>query len=162
VLGGVWNGKDKPPEKIGDTVASSKVRLRTLKTRTGHTLQFIEEDKGSSKKGVHVVTVYGHEIYLNDSTKQIEIKTKGGHSLTLDDQGRSIKLKSTGTLAIEAPQKVSLTCGSSKVELTPAGVQVKGVQTQVQADAQNKVEGSMVNVSAKATASVKASILQLG
>jgi len=162
VLGGVWNGKDKPPEKIGDTVASSKVRLRTLKTRTGHTLQFIEEDKGSSKKGVHVVTVYGHEIYLNDSTKQIEIKTKGGHSLTLDDQGRSIKLKSTGTLAIEAPQKVSLTCGSSKVELTPAGVQVKGVQTQVQADAQNKVEGSMVNVSAKATASVKAPILQLG
>ena len=43
ILGGVWNGKDNPPEAIDDTVTGGKVRLRTIKTRPGHTLQIIEQ-----------------------------------------------------------------------------------------------------------------------
>jgi len=43
VIGGVWNGKDAPPEAIADTVQSGKVRLRTVKTRTGHTLDLLRE-----------------------------------------------------------------------------------------------------------------------
>lgn len=96
VIGGLWNGKDAPPEKVDDSVSGGNVRLRTVKTRTGHTLQFIEEDKGSSKKGVHLKSVYGHEIYLNDSDQVIEIKTKGGHKVRLDDRGKQIEIKTSG------------------------------------------------------------------
>ncbi|MHC5726879.1 MAG: VgrG-related protein, partial [Nostoc sp.] len=33
ILGGVWNGKDAPPEPVNDSVNAGKVRLRTFETR---------------------------------------------------------------------------------------------------------------------------------
>jgi phage protein D len=100
ILGGVWNGKDKPPEKVADSVGTKGVRLRTIKTRTGHTLQFIEEDKAASKTGIHLKTKKGHQIYLNDSQQFIEIKTAGGHVIKMDDKGRSISIKTKGRHSI--------------------------------------------------------------
>lgn len=162
VIGGVWNGQDSPPAPVADSVSSGKVRLRTLKTRTGHTLQFIEEDKGGSKKGIHVESVYGHEVYLNDSDRKIEIKTSGGHSLTLDDQGRSIEVVSKGTIALQAPQGITLTVGGSSMELTPASIKVASKQTQVQGTAQTQVQGGVVNINGNATIAVSAPVLSLG
>lgn len=162
ILGGVWNGQDAPPEAVGDSVADGKVRLRTFKTRTGHNLQFIEEDKGGSKKGIQVISVYGHEIYLNDSEKVIKIKTNGGHQLTLDDQSKKIEMKSTGTIAIEAPQKIDLKVGPSTVAMTPSSVEVSSMNSTMKGTAQAKVEGALVDVIAQGIAKIKAATLMLG
>lgn len=97
VIGGVWNGKDKPPELIENTVFNGKVRLRTLKTRIGHKLQFVEEDKDTSKKGIYVDTAGGHHLYLNDSEQFSELKTKAGHTARLDDSAKKIEIKTTGS-----------------------------------------------------------------
>jgi uncharacterized protein involved in type VI secretion and phage assembly len=96
VIGGVWNGKDAPPEKVDDSVGSKGVRLRTIKTRVGHVLQFIEEDKSTSKTGIRVETKAGHKMYLNDSDRHIEIKTAGGHTIKMDDRSKSISIETTG------------------------------------------------------------------
>ncbi|MEM7796554.1 MAG: VgrG-related protein, partial [Cyanobacteria bacterium P01_C01_bin.118] len=162
ILGGVWNGQDAPPEAVDDSVADGKVRLRTFKTRTGHNLQFIEEDKGGSKKGIQVISVYGHEIYLNDSEKVIKIKTNGGHQLTLDDQSKKIEMKSTGTIAIEAPQKIDLKVGPSTVAMTPSSVEVSSMNSTMKGTAQAKVEGALVDVIAQGIAKIKAATLMLG
>ena len=127
IIGGVWNGQDAPPESVQQTVVGGKVRLRTFKTRTGHTFQCIEEDRGGSKKGIHLTSVYGHEIYLNDSDRVIEVKTKGGHTLILDDRSSDIKMQSTGKISIAAPNNITFQAGGSKVELTPTSVSVQGV-----------------------------------
>jgi phage protein D/phage baseplate assembly protein gpV len=111
ILGGLWNGRDSPPEKVGHSVAGNKVRVRTFKTRTGHQLQFTEEDKGSSKKGVQVKSVSGHQIYLNDSDRLIEIQTSGGHFMRLDDAGKKVSIKSVGSVAIEAATSMDLKAG---------------------------------------------------
>ena len=161
ILGGVWNGKDAPPEAVTDAVADSKVRLRTFKTRTGHSLQFIEEDKGGSKKGIDIISVYGHEIYLNDSEKSIEIKTKGGHMLKMEDNAKKITMKSTGSIEMSAPQKILMNVSSSSVELTPAGVSVKGTQTKVEGTAQVKIEGGLIDVLAKGIAKIQGTLLKL-
>ncbi|MGB3641728.1 MAG: VgrG-related protein [Rivularia sp. (in: cyanobacteria)] len=117
IIGGVWNGKDAPPEKIDDTVVGGKVRLRTIKTRTGHTLQFVEEDKGSSKKGIRIQTTGGHKIYLNDSDKCIEIETTGGHSIKMDDRGKSIAVNSTGNMTLDAKGNIDITAtGNIKIK----------------------------------------------
>jgi phage protein D len=108
VIGGVWNGKDAPPESVNDSVQGGKVRLRTISTRTGHKLQFIEEDKGSSKAGVRLETTGGHKIYLNDSEACIEIETTGGHKITLDDRGKSISVNSTGNLSLKAQGNIEI------------------------------------------------------
>jgi phage protein D/phage baseplate assembly protein gpV len=119
VIGNVWNGKDAPPAAVGDSVKDGKVRLRTFKTRTGHQMQFTEED-GNTKKGIQIKTVYGHQIYMNDSDRLIEIKTSGGHTLKMDDQSRQIELKSaTGHSLVlnDAAASVSLKSqGSLSIE----------------------------------------------
>jgi uncharacterized protein involved in type VI secretion and phage assembly len=129
VLGGVWNGTDKTPEVTKDNViVGGKVRLRTFKTRVGHTLQFVEEDKDASKVGVYLDTKSQHHFHINetdqfaelktkekhylrldDKNKKAELKTQGGHTLTLDDNGSKIILTSTGDIEVK-----SGTSGSSK------------------------------------------------
>ncbi len=85
IVGGVWNGKDKTVEEVNKTVQNGQVRLRTIKTRTGHTIQFVEERLGDSKAGIYIKTANGHQIDINDSEEFIEIKTDGGHSIKMDD-----------------------------------------------------------------------------
>jgi phage protein D len=121
VIGGVWNGKDAPPEKVGDSVTNG-VRLRTMKTRVGHTLQFVEADKGSSKKGIRVETEYGHKIYLNDSQRCIEIETKGGHRIKMDDMGKSVSVESKGSLSLDAVGDIDI---SAKGAITVKGAFIK-------------------------------------
>ncbi|MCC5645336.1 VgrG-related protein [Nostoc sp. CHAB 5824] len=137
IIGGVWNGTDAPPENVDDSVTTKGlVRLRTFKTRVGHVLQFVEEDeainksnksnkagkarKGSkarkggkagntSKKGIRLETVDGHQIYLNDSEKCIVIKTNGGHTIKMDDtvSSKSVLVQSSGGHTIKMDDTVS-------------------------------------------------------
>lgn len=112
VIGGVWNGKDKTPEPVDNSVQGGKVRLRTIKTRTGHIIQFVEEDKGNSKDGIYIETSGGHKICLNDSDKYIEIETSGGHQIKMEDRGLpkpSISIKSTGDISLDAPGDINIT-----------------------------------------------------
>ena len=117
IIGGVWNGQDKPPEKIAESVDDGKVRLRTIKTRLGHKLQFVEEDKGSSKKGIYIETVEGdkHKLHLNDTEKKIEMTTSGSHSLLLDDKNKKLEAKTKGN------HTVLMDDSSKKIEVTSAG-----------------------------------------
>jgi phage protein D len=174
VIGGVWNGKDAPPTNVDESVVGGKVRLRTIKTRTGHILQFVEEDKGSSKKGVYLDTVYGHKLYCNDSDKKIELKTSANHQIVLDDQNkkilvqttsghvckledqtRKITMSSLGEVEITAPQKITLKVGGNTIELGPAGINInaaalatlKGASTTVQGNANVTVTAPIIMLS---------------
>ncbi len=96
IIGGVWNGKDKTVETVNETVnARGEVRLRTIKTRTGHTIQFVEEPQGRSKAGIHITTTGKHELHLNDSDRRVEVTTSGGHKLHLDDRLGYVEVKTT-------------------------------------------------------------------
>jgi phage protein D/phage baseplate assembly protein gpV len=144
VIGGVWNGVDAPPTSVDDSVVDGKVRLRTFKTRLGHKLQFVEEDKGASKKGVYLDTVSGHKLYVNDTDKKIEIKTNGSHQVTMDDQTKKIQIQTSGGNSLtldDQSRKITMT-GTSQIEITaPQGITLK-VGT-------NSVELSMTNVTLK-------------
>jgi phage protein D/phage baseplate assembly protein gpV len=98
VLGGVWNGKDETPTKVGDSVQDSKVRLRTIKTRTGHQIQFVEEDHNDRKKGVYIETNGGHKIELIDSDRKVGIQSTG--DLKIDAKG-NIDISATGVITVK-------------------------------------------------------------
>ena len=98
ILGGVWNGKDEPPNSVDRNIDDGKVRLRTFRTRTGHQIQFAEEDKGGSKKGVLIETNGGHKIQLNDSDKSISISSTG--NLKIEAVG-DIDISATGIITIQ-------------------------------------------------------------
>lgn len=98
IIGGVWNGKDAPPASIEDSVVDGKVRLRTFKTRTGHQIQFVEEDKGGTQAGVYIETNKGHKIFMNDSDSSISINSTGSLSITA---GGNIDINATGEITIK-------------------------------------------------------------
>ncbi|WAL60097.1 VgrG-related protein [Thermocoleostomius sinensis] len=115
VIGGVWNGKDQPPEPVAETVQQGKVRLRTFKTRSGHQIQFVEEEQRRSKAGIRLETSGGHKIYLNDSDQSIAIQTTGGHRLQLDDRTGTISLE--GTAAVNLTAAGAITLSASTIRL---------------------------------------------
>lgn len=97
VIGGVWNGQDKPPEEVKNTVNDrSQVRLRTFKTRTGNLLQFVEESQDDSNAGIYIQSSSGHQIQIDDSDGSIEICTKGGQRITLSSS--DVTIHSTGNI----------------------------------------------------------------
>ena len=116
VIGSVWNGVDVPPEYIRDAVESGsasaseltaallgvnnlsedagEVRLRTLRSRVGHQMQFIDkskikEDKQDiSEQGIRIATLLNgddgaHKVYLNDESHYISMDTDGNHHIYL-------------------------------------------------------------------------------
>lgn len=98
VLGGVWNGKDAPPNKMDDNVQDGKVRLRTIRTRTGHQIQFVEEDHRDRKKGVYIETNGGHQIELIDSDRSVGIRSTG--NLSISAKG-NIDISATGVITVQ-------------------------------------------------------------
>jgi uncharacterized protein involved in type VI secretion and phage assembly len=145
VIGGVWNGKDPTPRAIQDTVMGGNVRLRVAKTRYGHWAWFVDEDKGSEKRGYYIQTgtsaghwlrfndteefaeietIGHHKVRLDDQNKKILMTTSGSHTCELNDQSRKITLSSTGTIEITAPQKISLAVGANRIEITPTGITI--------------------------------------
>jgi phage baseplate assembly protein V len=125
VLGGLYNGKDKP--------ASSRTADRDqklIRTKAGHRVLL---DDTAQAHAVKVTTAGGHEVVLDDTAqgKAIRAVTSGGHELILDDvsgtvaitgNGVSITLADTGTVTISgATVKVE---ASVSIELgAPAAIQ---------------------------------------
>ncbi|MBW4518349.1 MAG: VgrG-related protein [Scytolyngbya sp. HA4215-MV1] len=166
VIGGLWNGNNSPPEKVGDSVTSSKVRVRTFKTRTGHQMQFVEEDKGSSKKGIYITTIAGSQIHANDSDKFVEVKTIDGHKLRFDDASKTVSMTSTGDVETKAggtgasrkislkageisltgTQKITLSVGASIIEVSATGIKLQAPKIDIQGAAMVQIQGALIKL----------------
>jgi hypothetical protein len=90
IIGGVWNGKDKPPEPVSKSVGGGKVRLRTFKTRVGHQMQFVDDNVAGRNKGIYIETAGGLKIEMDDTKRSILIEVPGGGHIKLDSLGVSI------------------------------------------------------------------------
>jgi phage protein D/phage baseplate assembly protein gpV len=180
VIGGVWNGKDAPPEVVADSVADGKVRLRTFKTRLGHKLQFVEEDKGT-KKGVYLNTVDGHNLRFNDSEKFVEMETTGKHKFRADDDKKEITLISTGDIIVKtgtsgsandltinadnmtltATTNITLKVGSNKIVISSSGIAIEGMKVEIKGTGSAKMEAPMINVEASGINTIKGSLVKI-
>ncbi len=125
VIGGLWNGRDPPPEAN----SNGENNIRKIKSRSGHELVF---DDSSQQEKVEIKTNGGHRILLDDSSGQekIEITDKtGSNKITIDSVQNSISLESAMKLTIKASiieieGTGSLTLKSNAV-LTVQGLPVK-------------------------------------
>ncbi len=148
VIGGVWNGKDAPPESVDNSVVDGKVRLRTFKTRIGHQQQFVEEDKDQSKVGIYLQTKAAHQFIMNDTDQFVETKTTKAHTVTLDDKNQKIEIKTTKghqVLLDDQNAKIEIkTTGGHQIVMDDRGKQIEiktsGGQKITMSDTSNSID----------------------
>ena len=100
VIGGLWNGKDAPPEKNSD----GKNNIRTFRSRSGHEILF-NDDSESKQEKVVIKSNGGHVITLDDSagSEKIEIKDKtGSNSIKIDANQKAITISSDLKLSLKS------------------------------------------------------------
>lgn len=111
VVGGLYNGVDKPP-----TARTATVDQKLIRTRAGHEILF---DDSSGSEAIRVETPGGHSVALDDAGKRITLQTSGGQVVDLDDGAGAITVTAVGKIVLEAPQ----------IEITGSGsVAVSGGQ----------------------------------
>lgn len=93
VLGGLYNGVDKPPS---DRQADDEKDEKLIRTRGGHRL-LLDDTRGKEK--IEATTPGGHRVILDDAGRRITVQTAGGQTLVLDAAGGSITL--SGAVRIE-------------------------------------------------------------
>jgi uncharacterized protein involved in type VI secretion and phage assembly len=105
IIGGLYNGSDKPPTYHDGTNKDVKM----IQTKAGHVVRL---DDSAQARAVELKTAGGHDVVLDDQNRKITITSTSGHSLVLDDQGAKIELSAAGgagKLTIEASGKITLT-----------------------------------------------------
>jgi phage protein D len=134
ILGGLYNGIDKPPATGGALIdGAGKVNSRTLVSRTGHRLLLSDEN---GKEFVNLQTGDGKFVLTLDKTKTV------------------IEITSNGKVVIKGTQDVEIT-SNTNMKLKA------GVNLDIEAGAQLKVKGAQVSVEATGPASVKGTPIQL-
>ena len=99
VLGGLWNGTDKPPETMDGAGQNYK---KVIRSRNGVKLTLDDTD---GKETLTLETPGGNKLKLADGPGSIEIS---------DSNGNSIKLQTSG-ITITASAKVTITASNVNV-----------------------------------------------
>jgi uncharacterized protein involved in type VI secretion and phage assembly len=108
MVGMLWNGKDKPPEKNAEAADSSgKVNHRILQSRLGHKIVF---DDSTDKTSILVEDKTGKQrIYIDSTKNSITVNADG--DLTIDVKG-NISMKAGGKIDVQAGTSISETAGT--------------------------------------------------
>jgi uncharacterized protein involved in type VI secretion and phage assembly len=113
VLGGLYNGKDKPRLGSG-LIDNGKVKRRGFVSRKGHRAVFFD---GDGKSGIALLT--------SDGNVRVSLKEDGGGKIHLYCQG-PIHLESKQGIKVEAQTQLELS-GQAGVKITSSGpVEVSG------------------------------------
>lgn len=115
VLGGLWNGKDKPPI---DAVRSGKVERRALKTRAGHSILLSDE---TGKASITIETPGGQKIVLQD---------QGAGTLTIECGG-SVEIKGAGGKLSIGPSGVELSSNARMEIKASADLSINGLMVKI-------------------------------
>ena len=111
MLGTLWNGKDRPPQRSDQVVGEDgKVNQQIIRSRSGH--EIILDDTDGAEK-IIIRDKAQNEIVIDSKNNDMAIKVKG--DLTLEAEGeitiqskRNLKIESQNQLAVESISNLSI------------------------------------------------------
>ncbi|MGW0702247.1 VgrG-related protein [Streptomyces sp. NPDC002867] len=155
VIGGLYNGQDKPSEHDCALVDSTSgaTNRRSLVTRSGNRLELL--DVANGPKGVRLATGDGKlTLHLDQKATSVTVHSDGKVEITAKEK-----------VTVRAEQGISMDAGTGKLELAGQSVQVKaqaGVDVdggagavRLQTNGQVEVKGTTVGVDGKASTEIK-------
>lgn len=135
VIGALWNGVDKPPEKNSD----GENNIKLIKTRSGHIIK-LDDTEGSEKIEI-IDKTEENKISIDSANNKISIVSAGDIEL----------LASDGKITIDATEieiKSTITVNTKDIEIKPSGkakIEASG-QMDLKTSAVMNVKGSTVNI----------------
>jgi uncharacterized protein involved in type VI secretion and phage assembly len=120
VVGGLWNGRDKP--RLGDKPLfnNGSVKRRGFISRKGHRVVLFDAD---DKSGIGLLTSDSKlKLALNETKAEIHVKSDG--TIVIESQG-NLTIKSAANVDIEASANLTLK-GSGQVKIQGATVDIDG------------------------------------
>ena len=135
VIGGLYNGVDKPSSAVGSLIDgnSGAVNWRGFVSRTGHRLGISDE---SGKEHVELRTGDGKLVVLLDKAKTAIEITSGG----------KVTIKGTGDIEISSDANVKLKAGANLELEATAQLKVKGAQVSVEGSGPVAVKGTPIQL----------------
>jgi uncharacterized protein involved in type VI secretion and phage assembly len=123
ILGGLWNGKDKPPsEKDGD----DSNRLLVIKSRSKH-LIVLDDTPGSEK------------IQITDKT--------GGNKVVIDSSAKTLSIQVDGDIQLKASSgKIVLDAQSIEIKASQDAKVTAGSTLDVKGSGTTTIKGTPVNI----------------
>jgi uncharacterized protein involved in type VI secretion and phage assembly len=156
VLGGLWNGKDKPPKAV--VANAGKLQEWVMKSPQGHTLTFRDGD-GPDKQNVEIA-LKDTTIKLFIGTDKVEMFAKDGKPLQIKSGQASITLTANGDVEIKG-NKVSITA-TADAELKGANVKINGdASVKLKGGAQAELAAAQVKVAGDAMTEIKGGIVKI-
>jgi len=154
VLGGLYNGVDKPlPAASVVNAGGGQIDSRGIVSRLGHRIVF--NDDKNKVDGIQVITGGEKLQILMDEPKQT-IKITSTGDVVIETQG-NVSIKAQKNFEVDA-QQISLKARQGVTVDGGAGdVDVKGVNVNAEAKAGAKVKGLRVDIAADTEATVKGS-----
>jgi phage protein D len=159
VIGGLWNGSNKPWGNNASAIDSSGKSVQWgIKSRTGHQI-LVNEDSGDDKNSVKVLLQDGTLLHvgqdkielIHKTGKPIEVKTGSADIVMKDDnitiKGKDITIEATGNLTLKATGNIEAKAtGGAKVEAN-SSVEVKGTGgVKVTSAAMLELKGSLTKI----------------
>ncbi len=152
VLGSLYHGKAKP-----DTLFESENNIKAIRTRSGHTIEFIDTDGAEElkiydyNKENYVITLASHSQEIKiESQGNIDIKAEG--ELSMEATG-DMKIKANNIL-MESNQNFDMKTTNMKIDATSA-FETKGTNVKSEANAQMEIKaGATMDVKASAKMTV--------
>ena len=117
VLGALWNGQDKPPEKNDD----GKNNMRSIKSRSGHVIRLDDTD---GKEKIQIIDKGGKNSVVFDTAKNT-ITITSDKDITLSAAQGTIKLDAQ-SIEIKSSANVKIEAGAGMDAKAAATMNIKG------------------------------------
>ncbi len=152
VIGSLWNGKDKPPEKNTD----GENNIRIIKSRSGHIIKFDDTENNEkieivdkTQKNTIIIDSKENIISIN-SDKDIEFSAPNGKFII---NAKDIEVNSTASTKIKA---------DSDIDIKATGnFKANGAELDIKATGNFKANGAMLDLKATGNLNISGALMDL-
>ena len=138
VIGSLYHGKAKP-----DTLFESENNIKAIRTRSGHTIEFIDKD-GSEELKIYDYNKENYVITLASHSKEITIVSQG-----------NIDIKAEGDMSMEATGDMKIKANNIQME-SSQDFDMKATNMKIDASSKYETKGTNVKSEASAQMEIKA------
>ncbi|MBN1641146.1 MAG: VgrG-related protein [Anaerolineae bacterium] len=154
IVGALWSSQDAPPLPNSKATSGGKVNVRTIVTRSGHTV--ILDDTDGAEQIVVRDKTGNNEIVIDSAENSMSIHVAGDFTVNADGK---ITLNSTQDMALSSKAKMTLDSTQDLSAASKANANVKGLQLALEGTSKGELKAPMISVNGSAQTEVKGGVM---